>query len=321
MIPGVEAEGLTYTYPGGKGITGVNLSVDPGEICCIYGKNGAGKSTLLNILSTACHPTGGRFMILGSDGVRERRIARGRIFPVFDENSHFERANGWENIEFFKNIYSLSRLDDSDRVFKILDLDPSDLAGRYSLGMKRKLMLAESLVSGKPVLLYDEPSLGLDTETRDRFFSLARERAGEGAAVLYGTNRVSEIAHADRILHLTEGGMREVGSPAELEHDLIRVTITTRDQIFSEHLERIEDLPALVSRMLPFGMPRTIEVSGDPGGTETLWTSEAEEKLLRAPGFVQPMVRKVVEKYARDKGYSRITGAVVDEARARFEKR
>ncbi len=116
-----------------------------------------------------------------------------------------------DNLEFFKNIYTMSRIDDSDRVFTILDLDPSDLAGRYSLGMKRKLMLAESLVSGKPVLLYDEPSLGLDTETRNRFFSLARERAGEGAAVLYGTNRVSEIAHGDRILHLTEGGMRKSG--------------------------------------------------------------------------------------------------------------
>jgi ABC-type multidrug transport system ATPase subunit len=240
---------------------------------------------------------------------------------VFDENSHFEKANGWDNLKFFNNIYTMMRIDDSDRVFQILDLDPSIVAGRYSLGMKRKLMLAESLVSGKPVLLYDEPTLGLDSETRDRFFSLIRERAEEGTTVLYGTNRVNEIEHCDRILHLTDGGMREVGSLAELKHELIPVKITTPDQVFTEHLERIEDLPTLIARMLPFGIPRTIEVLGYSPGMEPFWTEEAEEKVNRAPAFVKPMVKKVVEKYARDKGYSRVTGAVVDEARTRFEKR
>lgn len=321
MIPGVAAEGLAYSYPGGKGISGITFTVNPGEICCVYGKNGAGKSTLLNVLSTTFRPTGGRFTILGSDGVRERGSARARLFPVFDENSHFEKVNGWENLEFFNTIYTLARMDDSDRVFKVLDLDPSIPAGSYSLGMKRKLMLAESLVSGKPVLLYDEPTLGLDSETRDRFFSLIRERADEGAAVLYGTNRVGEIGHCDRILHLTDGGMREVGSLAELEHELIPVKITTGDQVITEHLERIEDLPALVARVLPFGIPRTIEVLGQPRVMEPFWTEEAEKKVSGAPAFVQPMVRKVVEKYARDRGYSRITGTVVDEARTRFEKR
>jgi ABC-type multidrug transport system ATPase subunit len=321
MIPGVAAEGLTYTYPGGKGVTGITFSVSPGEICCVYGKNGAGKSTLLNVLSTTCRPTGGRFTILGSDGVRDRGSARARLFPVFDENSHFETANGWENLDFFNTIYTLARMDDSDRIFRVLDLDPSVHAGSYSLGMKRKLMLAESLVSGKPVLLYDEPTLGLDSETRDRFFSLIRERAQEGATVLYGTNRVSEIGHGDRILHLTDGGMREVGSLAELEHELIPVKITTGEQVFTEHLERIEDLPTLVARMLPLGIPRTIEVLGYSPEMETFWTQEAEDAVSRAPAFVQPMIRKVVEKYARDKGYSRITGTVVDEARTRFEKR
>ncbi|MBP1927921.1 ABC-type multidrug transport system ATPase subunit [Methanolinea mesophila] len=321
MIPAVAVESLAYTYPGGKGVRDLTFTVDPGEICCIYGKNGTGKSTLFNVLSTTCRPSGGRFLILGADGDRERETVRARIFPVFDENSHFENVNGWDNLEFFKKIYALTKLDDSDRIFKILDLDPSGPAGSYSLGMKRKLMLAESLVSGKPVLLYDEPSLGLDSDTRTRFFSLAGERAREGAAVLYGTNRISEIRHGDRIFHLTGEGLKEVGSVTELEQDLIPVTISTGDQVFTEHLERIEDLPPLIAKMLPFGVPRTIEVFGDPGATDEFWTRDAEEKVSRAPAFVRPMVRKLVEKYARDKGYSRITVSVVDEARTRFEKR
>ena len=116
MIPGVAAEGLTYTYPSGKGIAGVTFIANPGETCCVYGKNGAGKSTLLNVLSTIFRPTGGRFTILGSDGVRDRGSARARLFPVFDENSHFETVNGWDNLDFFNTIYTLARMDDSDRV-------------------------------------------------------------------------------------------------------------------------------------------------------------------------------------------------------------
>ncbi|MDD1673969.1 MAG: ATP-binding cassette domain-containing protein [Methanomicrobiales archaeon] len=320
MIPGVDVDDLAFTYPGGNGISGISFMVQSGEICCIYGKNGAGKSTLLNLLSTWYRPKSGIFRIMGQDGIAQRALVRTLLFPVFDENAHFDSSTGRENLNFFGNLYQSPRSEDIDRVCRALELNPDDRVGRYSLGMRRKLTLAESLVSGKPVLLFDEPTLGLDSQTRDRFFSLVRERADKGAAVIYGTNRIGEVRYGNRILHLTKNGIKDVNSDSDLLSGQIPVKIVLKDQTITEYLEKIDDLPALIARIITLGTPRSIEIQGPPDEEFPAWTKAAEEKLLRAPAFMQPMIKKLVLRYAREKGYVRITADVVEEARRRFDK-
>jgi len=99
---------------------------------------------------------------------------------------------------------------------------------------------------------------------------------------------------------------------------MLTVKIRYGDRDLVDYLNSADELPDLVKKYLAFGVPKQIEISG--GDVESLWTKEAIEKVERAPGFVRSMVYKIVESHAKEKGYTRITPEVVDEARGRFEK-
>lgn len=323
MNGSVDVTGLGYRYPSGKGIRGVTFSVQPGEVVCIFGRNGSGKSTLLTVLSTYLRPHRGSYRVCGLDAVMDRKRAREYIFPVFDENAHFGGATGRENLELFRALCASPDnpcISPEERSGLELEPDLDRAVEEYSLGMQRKLSLVQALWSGKPVLYFDEPTLGLDTPAREEFFTRIRRRASGGSAVIYGTNRVEETRHADRILSIQNGELREVRSPAEVTDGLIPVRIRLGEGERIEYLDRIEELPALIGGLLPFGYPRSIEVLGmeDPISG---WTEEAEQKVARAPPLVRPMIRRLVERHARERGYSRINEQVVAEAQKRFEQR
>lgn len=317
----VEARNLTYRYPRGRGISGILFDASPGEVVCIFGLNGAGKTTLFRVLSTLVLPQAGSLSIGGWDAVRYREQARRNIFPAFDSSAHFGHLTGRENARFFLNLYGISRPGDLDGIADRFGLDLDQVAGEYSLGMKRKLLLSECLASQKEVLMFDEPTLGLDSGMRPVFFEQVREAAEAGSCILICTNRIEDAACADRILLLDSGTISPVQSADALAARMIRVTITMEDRRFVEYIPVIDELPELVKKILSVGTPRSIEIGGTGSSDPAGWTPEAEEKLRRAPPFLQGMIRSLVERYARECGHRRITTDVVDEARARFEQR
>ncbi|HTY52088.1 MAG TPA: ATP-binding cassette domain-containing protein [Methanomicrobiales archaeon] len=317
----LEVRDLSYRYPGGKGISGISFEAHAGEVLCIFGWNGAGKTTLLKVLSTQVPVQEGSFSVSGSDVSRDRESVRGKIFPVFDANAHFGHLTGRENARFFLSLYGVPAAAELDRAAADLDLDLDQAAGEYSLGMKRKLLLAEAFAAGKELLVFDEPTLGLDTSMCRIFFRRVREAAAAGRCVVIGTNRVEDAASADRILLLDRGTLRPAESVEALVAGMIRVTITLADRELVEHIASIDELPRLVTKVLGLGIPRKIEIGG-PGADDSLyWTGEAEEKIRRAPPFLRKMIRSVVERYAKDHGSSRITPDLVDEAKGKFEQR
>ena len=315
---------LSFHYPGGRGVSGISFEAGAGEVVCIFGWNGAGKTTLLKLLATVIPPATGSFLVCGCDVTADREAVRRKIFPVFDASAHFSHLTGRMNALFFLSLYGISEPGTLDRIAAGFDLDLDQLAGEYSLGMKRKLLLSECFASGREVLVFDEPTLGLDTAMCGIFFTRVREAAQAGACVIIGTNRIEDAGFADRILLLEKGTLRPAASVESLVAGMMKITITLADRELVEYIPSADELPHLIRKCLTLGVLRRIDVvqaGEDRAGGSGLWTPEAEEKVGRAPRFLRKMIRSLVERYAREHGLSRITPDVVDEVKERFEQR
>jgi ABC-2 type transport system ATP-binding protein len=315
----LDVQNLNFLYPNSHGIHDVSFTLNEGELLCLFGKNGSGKSTLLRVLSTLQRPHSGSYSVFGFDGVRKREQVRKFLFPVFDENAHFDFATGGINLEFFLRLYQSNRYNECADWCQDLDLDLKLKTGEYSMGMKRKLYLLEAILVQKAILLFDEPALGLDSETRDKIFLWMQEQKNDKTSIVFGTNRVEEAKYAERVLLIDHGTISQLSSLDSLIQNMLTVKIHTNEEDFVDYIESVNELPDLVKKYISFGTPRQIEIIGVDD--ETVWTKEAVEKVKRAPKFVQKMVYKTVESYAKEKGYTRITPEVVEEARGRFEKR
>jgi ABC-type multidrug transport system ATPase subunit len=321
MNAAVEVRDLTYQYPGGRGVSGITFDAHAGEVVCIFGWNGAGKTTLLKVLSTLVPAQAGTYSVNGCEAGPNRELLRRKIVPVFDASAHFSHLTGRENARFFLSLYGVLAGGVLDRVAVDFDLDLDRPAGEYSLGMKRKLMLVEAFAAQRELLIFDEPTLGLDTGMCPVFFRRIKEAAKTGACVIIGTNRIEDATTADRILLLDKGALCPAASIDALVSGMTKITITLADRELVEYIPSIDDLPQLVKKCLSFGIPKKIEI-GETKEAESLeWTGEAEEKVRRAHRFLRNMIRSLVERYAKEHGSNRITPDLVDEVRGRFEQR
>jgi ABC-2 type transport system ATP-binding protein len=243
----LRASGVGFRYGSRRGVEDVDLEVSAGEIVALLGPNGSGKSTLLRLLGTALRPMTGRIehSIPGAEARRAlppRGEGPGRpsdagpapslaglrrsLGQAADEPVHVDVLSGLENALFFARAAGLSRADAESRVrplMELLGLDPDDRApvGAYSFGMRRKLLLVQALAHDPPVLLLDEPTIGLDPASLGALERLLRGRAAAGAAVVLATNDVTWVAAvASRVVFLHEGRKVRDAPPAELLAEL-----------------------------------------------------------------------------------------------------
>ncbi len=171
MTESLSVDSLGFRYPGGHGFGDVSFTGSAGEVICIFGLNGSGKTTLFRVLSTLAKPQTGNYRVCGMDAVSNRDAVRRKIFPVFDSNAHFDHLSGRENIDLLMQLYGLSETGETYDIAGKFDLDLERKVSEYSLGMKRKLYLAEAFLSAREILFFDEPTLGLDSSMRSAFFS------------------------------------------------------------------------------------------------------------------------------------------------------
>jgi ABC-type multidrug transport system ATPase subunit len=314
MTTTLQVNDICFTYPNNKGIQNISFHLDQGENICLFGKNGSGKSTLFKILSTLIKPQSGDFLIHEKSGVRYKEQIRKYIFTVFDENAHFEFATGKQNIEFFKKLYHVEDTNELKEICDKFDLDLDLNVSEYSFGMKRKLYLIESLISNVDVLFFDEPTLGLDSTSREQFYKLLRSKK---SSCIIGTNRIEDVKYADRILQIDQGRLIEINNVDSLISHLITIKIITEKKDFLEYISSIDDLPVLIQNYIKHYRIKGIEIKNQKNEIE--WTKEAIEKIERAPRFIRKMIYKLVEDHAKKSNISRITPEIVEEARGRFD--
>ena len=227
--PAIEIVGLTKSYDDNAVLRGVDLSVPSGTIFALLGSNGAGKTTTVKILSTLLKADGGTATVGGYDVAAQPAEVRRSISLTGQFAAVDEILTGRENLVL---VAQLRRLKDPGRIADDLlaRFQLTDAAGRrvatYSGGMRRRLDIAMSLIGNPPVLFLDEPTTGLDPQSRIEVWKTVRQLAGKGTTVLLTTQYLDEAEQlADRIAILHEGRIIAEGTLAELRQLLPPATV------------------------------------------------------------------------------------------------
>jgi ABC-2 type transport system ATP-binding protein len=218
-------------------IDNLNLTIKKGELFGLLGPNGAGKTTLVKMLCTLLPPTNGTALINGYDiNKQQMQVKRslGTLFSV-GERGFFWRLNGFRNLEFFAAIYNVPRQKRHQRIMDVLKLvglenSAFELYQRYSGGMKRKLSLARTLLPDPPILLLDEPTVGLDVIASRNIREFVKNTVSKesGKTVLYTTHYIEEAAQiCDRIGILSHGKLIALDTP-----NALREKIKNEEQIY-----------------------------------------------------------------------------------------
>jgi len=250
-FPVIEVKGLQKKYGDLVAVSDVSFLAEPGKIFGLLGPNGAGKSTTIGCISGLLEPTAGRVRVLGHDVVLERHSAREQLGVVPQELALYEDLSATENLRYWGSAYGLRRAALRQRVQEVLAatglLDRArEPVKRFSGGMKRRLNLGCGIVHKPKVLLLDEPTAGVDPQSRERLLDLVRQQVADGACVLYTTHYMEEAESlCDQIAIIDHGKIIAAGTLSELqgmvgESDVLRFAGRFDPQKAREALRRLD---------------------------------------------------------------------------------
>ena len=233
----VSVRQLVKRYGEIEAVAGIDLDVHTGETFGFLGPNGAGKSTTINILCTLVDPTAGRALVAGHDAVRERREVRRNIGLVFQDTTLDLYLTAEQNLRFHAELYGVPRAVLPDRLHSVLTMvglweRRRSRVATFSGGMKRRLEIARGLLHSPRVLFLDEPTVGLDPQTRSSIWSYIRElREREDITIFLTTHYMDEAENCDRIAIMNAGRIVVLDTPEALKASVgkDRVQIQTDD--------------------------------------------------------------------------------------------
>ena len=218
----IQAEQLRKSYGTKLALESVTLDVKAGEVVALLGPNGAGKTTTLSILATLMVPDSGTLRILGLDALGQQTLIRRHLGFVPQSIALYPSLRAAENLELFLKMHGLSRQAARDAcagALELVDLSTSaaDPVATLSGGMQRRLNLACGIAHEPEILLLDEPSIGVDPQSRDHILRAIRSLANAGAAVVYSTHYMEEVERlCDRVFLIDQGRVIAAGTIAEV---------------------------------------------------------------------------------------------------------
>ena len=297
----IEAKGLVKKYRDLVAVAGIDLEVRAGEIFGFLGPNGAGKSTTISMLCTLLTPTAGVARVAGIDVMHDPAAVRQRIGLVFQDPSLDDQLTGRENLEFHAFVYSVPAQDRRRRIDEMLELmqlteRASSQVKTYSGGMKRRLEIARGMLHQPQILFLDEPTLGLDPQTRKSIWTYLNElRRTKGVTIFMTTHYMDEAEYCDRIGIIDRGNIVAVGTPDELKAmvggDVVTITSTKPEEAASEIKEVLGVTPARENGTLrmevPDGkafVPRLVRELMAPVDTVTLRRPSLDDVFLKLTG-------------------------------------
>jgi ABC-2 type transport system ATP-binding protein len=220
--PVLEAIGISKSYGARRALDAVSLSVRPGEVLGLLGPNGAGKTTTVSILCGLIRADSGRVMIDGRDAQSDRRALSQMVALVPQSLALYPSLSAAQNAWHFARMQGLGRADARDASARVLEEvglaeRAHDPVTSFSGGMKRRLNLACGMVHRPAVLVLDEPTVGVDLQSRERILALVRRTAGAGSAIIYTTHYMEEVERVcDRVLLLDRGKIAAEGTVEKL---------------------------------------------------------------------------------------------------------
>jgi len=219
----IQVNDLVKNFGNLVAVNSVNFDVEAGEIFGFLGPNGAGKTTTINMLCTLLKPTAGTATVDGFDIIRNKNEVRESIGLVFQDPSLDDRLTARENLEFHAVVYHVPRSVRGQRIKEVLDMvtlmdRADDRVETFSGGMKRRLEIARGLLHYPKVLFLDEPTIGLDPQTRNYIWEYIEDlKKREGITIFLTTHYMEEAEHCDRIAIIDLGNIIALDTPADLK--------------------------------------------------------------------------------------------------------
>ena len=238
----VTVKNLEKSYHTKKAVDGINFIVNRGEILGLLGPNGAGKSTIINILATILSPDNGEITILGHDLKKDVKAIKLGIGIVPQDLAIYEEITAEQNVSFFASLYKLKGEKLESCVKEALELvglydRKDDKPKTFSGGMKRRLNIACAIAHKPQLIIMDEPTVGIDPQSRNHILESIKILKNEGATVIYSTHYMEEVeAISDRIIIMNEGKIIAEGTKEELKQEV-------NDEItYSFHVNNLNEL-------------------------------------------------------------------------------
>lgn len=222
----IEVRNLHKKYKDHHAVKNISFDVKKGEIFGFLGPNGAGKSTTIHMICTMLAPTSGSIMINGYDAVKQKNKVRESIGIIFQENTLDEKLTAWENLMLHCKFYKVPKSERKTRIQEVLEIvdlvhEKNKRVETFSGGMKRRLEIARGLLHYPKVLFLDEPTVGLDPQTRAHIWEyILRLKEKQGITMFLTTHYLDEAEISDRIAIMDKGEIITINSPAALKKEI-----------------------------------------------------------------------------------------------------
>ncbi len=273
----LEVEELTKHFKDVKAVDGINLFIEQGEIVGLLGPNGAGKSTAISMIATLLPPTKGEILFRGKSVVDSPDSLRNVLGMVPQELALYLELSAWENLQFFGRLYGLKKNERDQRVLEILQLVGLEekkhaLVKTFSGGMKRRLNLALALLHQPSFVIMDEPTVGIDPQSRNHILETVRRLNREqNMTVLYTSHYMEEVEYlCDRIYIMDQGHIIASGTKEELKailssENTIEVKVDTVNHSFLEGLEQMSGLRSwsVEGKLITLIVPKEMHILGE----------------------------------------------------------
>lgn len=301
----IIAKDLVKKFEDVEAVKGVNLEIEEGELFGLLGPNGAGKTTTISMLCTILKPTSGSARVWGYDVAQDPEDVRKSIGIVFQDPSLDDNLTGRENLDFHARLFQVPKEHRSERINEMLDLvelkdKANTVVKKYSGGMKRRLEIARGLLHEPKVLFLDEPTLGLDPQTRRHIWDYVERLNDERKiTMILTTHYMDEADHlCDRIAIIDHGEIVAQESPVGLKHsiggDVVTMQITPDNGKF---IEKVKPLDFVRSVQYVDG---SIRLSVDKGETAIpILMDLARQEGVQVPSVAlkEPTLEDVFIKY------------------------
>lgn len=269
-------------------VAGVSLKIRQGEVFGLLGPNGAGKSTTIRMLCTLLEPTSGMARVNGFDLLRQPNLVRQNLGTVLaGERSIYWKLTARENLEYFAALYHIPPAVARRRIDELLErmeltARANDLVEKYSTGMKQRVAISKALLARPPIILLDEPTLGLDPQAARRVRELVTELKAEGHTILLTTHYMEEADQlSDRIGIIDQGKIIALDTPAVLKErinqkDVIRLEVAGWHADLAGVLQRLPSVENLVTRYT---------------GADSVWevSLHADNSRVVLPGVIETL--------------------------------
>jgi ABC-2 type transport system ATP-binding protein len=307
--PVVVVRGLAKHYGQVQAVKGVDFEVSPGETFGFLGPNGAGKSTTINVLCTLAMPTAGTATVAGYDVIGQRHQVRRNIGLVFQDTTLDDYLTAERNLQFHAELYGIPRAVLADRMRKVLDMvglweRRGSVVRTFSGGMKRRLEIARGLLHSPRVLFLDEPTVGLDPQTRSSIWDYINElKRQEDITIFLTTHYMDEAENCDRIAIIDHGRIVVLDTP-----DALKASVG-KDRV---QLHTADDQAAIQALKDRFGLDAAIHE-----GAVTFAVASGEQFVPRLFAELGVPIRSVsVARPSLDDVFMSYTGTTIRDAEA-----